>query len=175
MRASSDHILTSHVGSLPRPDALIESNRAGDEPALNATLRARRVAEIVRRQREVGIDVPGDGEFGKPTGHRVNYGAWWNYSFQRLGGLDLDGPAETEPRRSRPGEIALTNAWASARPASLCRGLCRPRVRGVDGAAAGDRAGLRRPARIYRPRCDPARHRQFDIGVDSRRALLKAS
>jgi len=109
MRASSDHILTSHVGSLPRPDALIESNRAGDEPALNATLSAA-VAEIVRRQREVGIDVPGDGEFGKPTGHRVNYGAWWHYSFQRLGGLDLDGPAETEPRRSRPGGIALTNA-----------------------------------------------------------------
>jgi 5-methyltetrahydropteroyltriglutamate--homocysteine methyltransferase len=109
MRESSDHILTSHVGSLPRPDALIEANRADDERALHATLSAA-VAEIVRRQREVGIDVPGDGEFGKPTGHRVNYGAWWHYSFQRLGGLDLNGPAETEPRRSRPGEIALTNA-----------------------------------------------------------------
>ena len=28
MRTSSDHILTSHAGSLPRPDALIEANRA---------------------------------------------------------------------------------------------------------------------------------------------------
>jgi 5-methyltetrahydropteroyltriglutamate--homocysteine methyltransferase len=30
MRSSSDRILTSHVGSLPRPDALIEANRARD-------------------------------------------------------------------------------------------------------------------------------------------------
>ena len=46
MRTSSDRILTSHVGSLPRPDALIEANRAReageatDEPAFQQTLRA---------------------------------------------------------------------------------------------------------------------------------------
>jgi 5-methyltetrahydropteroyltriglutamate--homocysteine methyltransferase len=109
MPTSADHILTSHVGSLPRPDELIAANAAGDAKALEATLSAA-VADVVRHQRELGIDVPGDGEFGKPTTHRVNYGAWWHYSFQRLGGLDLDGPADTEPRRSRPGEIVLTNA-----------------------------------------------------------------
>jgi len=44
MRTSSDHILTSHVGSLPRPDDLIEANRAReageatDEPAFRQTL-----------------------------------------------------------------------------------------------------------------------------------------
>ena len=91
MRTSSDHILTSHVGSLPRPDDLIAANSAGDAGALSATLRAA-VADVVRHQRERGIDVPGDGEFGKPTTHRVNYGAWWHYSFQRLGGLDPNGP-----------------------------------------------------------------------------------
>ena len=32
MRTSSDHILTSHVGSLPRPDDLIEANRAREAP-----------------------------------------------------------------------------------------------------------------------------------------------
>jgi 5-methyltetrahydropteroyltriglutamate--homocysteine methyltransferase len=109
MRASADHILTSHVGSLPRPDALIAANNSGDRGAIETTLTAA-VREIVRQQHEIGIDVPGDGEFGKPTSHRVNYGAWWHYSFQRLGGLDLDGPAETAPRHSRPGEIVLTNA-----------------------------------------------------------------
>ena len=92
MRASSDHILTSHAGSLPRPDDLIAANRAREtgeatnERDFQETLRAG-VAEVVRRQRDLGIDVPGDGEFGKSTGHRVNYGAWWNYAFHRLGGL----------------------------------------------------------------------------------------
>jgi 5-methyltetrahydropteroyltriglutamate--homocysteine methyltransferase len=67
---------------------------------------------VVHRQTEVGIDVPGDGEFGKSVGNRVNYGAWWNYAFQRLGGLELGGPGldHMTPRCARPGEIALTNA-----------------------------------------------------------------
>jgi 5-methyltetrahydropteroyltriglutamate--homocysteine methyltransferase len=68
------------------------------------------VAEVVHRQRELGIDVPGDGEFGKSMGDRVNYGAWLSYCFHRLGGLDLDGPdmRDMPPRRSRLGEVVLT-------------------------------------------------------------------
>ena len=91
MKVSSDQILTSHAGSLPRPDDLIEANRAReageatDERAFHQTLRGA-VRDVVRRQKELGIDVPGDGEFGKSVGSRVNYGAWWNYAFQRLGG-----------------------------------------------------------------------------------------
>ncbi len=117
MRASSDHILTSQSGSLPRPDDLIEANRqrdasAGvDEQRFQEQLRAA-VAEVVRRQHEIKIDVPGDGEFGKSMGHRVNYGAWWSYCFYRLSGLDLAGGAglyALPPRRSRPGEIVLTS------------------------------------------------------------------
>src|SRR5207244_11605169 len=79
MRRSTDHILTSHVGSLPRPDELIAANRARetgeavDERAFQETLGAA-VIEAVRRQHELGIDVPGDGEFGKSMGQRVNYG-----------------------------------------------------------------------------------------------------
>ena len=112
MRASSDHILTSHVGSLPRPDDLIAANRAReageaiDEPDFWETLRAA-VAEVVRRQRDLGIDVPGDGEFGKSVGHRVNYGAWWNYAFHRLGGLELAGRAWTIGRHGNPGRVRL--------------------------------------------------------------------
>ena len=83
MRASTDHILTSHAGSLPRPDDLIETNRAreagepSDEHAFRQTLRAA-VGDTVRHQKELGIDIPGDGEFGKSVGNRVNYGACWN-------------------------------------------------------------------------------------------------
>jgi 5-methyltetrahydropteroyltriglutamate--homocysteine methyltransferase len=115
MKTSSDHILTSHVGSLPRPDALIAANRAReagettDEQVFQEKLRAV-VAEVVRRQRDIGVDVPGDGEYGKSMGHRVNYGAWLSYCFHRLGGLDLTGPdmRDMPPQRSRPGEIVLT-------------------------------------------------------------------
>jgi 5-methyltetrahydropteroyltriglutamate--homocysteine methyltransferase len=117
MRTSSDHILTSHVGSLPRPDDLIAANRAreegraGDAPTFRAILRGA-VYDVVRHQKELGVDIPGDGEFGKSVGHRVNYGAWWNYAFQRLGGLELDGPSldHTPPRDARPGELVLLNA-----------------------------------------------------------------
>jgi len=120
MRTSSDHILTSHAGSLPRPDALIEAYRAreageaGDDRALEETLQ-NAVGEVVRRQQELGIDVPGDGEYGKSMGNSVNYGAWWRYSFLRLGGLEMGGPGlyEMPTRRSRPG-------WRSSRRASDC-------------------------------------------------------
>ena len=114
MKASIDHIATSHVGSLPRPDGLIAANRAHEagEPSMSrrSADAADAVAEVVRRQRELGIDVPGDGEFGKPMGQRVNYGAWWRYSWRRLGGLDRRAqPVRMPPRRSRPGEVVLTS------------------------------------------------------------------
>ena len=119
MRVSSDHILTSHVGSLPRPDDLVEANRAReageatDAEAFQGKLRSA-VGDVVRHQRELGIDIPGDGEFGKSMGHRVNYGAWLSYCFHRLGGLDLTGPdmRDMPPKRSRSGEVALTSfSW----------------------------------------------------------------
>jgi len=116
MRTSSDHILTSHAGSLPRPDALIEAYRAreageaADDRAFEEQLQTA-VREVVRHQHDLGIDVPGDGEFGKSMGNRVNYGAWWRYSFLRLCGLELGGPGlyELPARRSRPGEVVLTS------------------------------------------------------------------
>src|ERR1700691_2709248 len=116
MRGSVDHIATSHVGSLPRPDGLIAVHRAHeagepvDEAAFEVTQRAA-VAEVVRRQRDLGIDIPGDGEFGKPMAQRVQYGSWWRYSWQRLGGLQMGEASiyDMEPRRSRPGEVVLTS------------------------------------------------------------------
>ncbi|MFZ2004185.1 MAG: cobalamin-independent methionine synthase II family protein [Stellaceae bacterium] len=116
MRHSSDHILTSHAGSLPRPDTLIEANHAYydgksiDEAAFG-TMLGDAVAEVVRRQKEAGIDVPGDGEFGKAMAQRVNYGSWWRYSWLRLGGLAAGGLTlfEMEPKRSTPGAVVLTS------------------------------------------------------------------
>jgi 5-methyltetrahydropteroyltriglutamate--homocysteine methyltransferase len=111
-----DHIRTSQAGSLPRPDDLIELNRARgagedvDEDEFQARLAAA-VGEVVARQKEIGVDLPGDGEYGKSMGHRVNYGAWWSYSFQRLGGLEArQGSLLEQPaHRSEPGRIVLTS------------------------------------------------------------------
>ena len=115
MRNSADRILTSHAGSLPRPDELIELNRLrrtgefDDEPGFQRTLTAA-VADLVERQRDIGIDVPGDGEFGKSMGQKLDFGAWWTYSFQRLGGLEVRDTTlfETAPHDSTPGHIVLT-------------------------------------------------------------------
>jgi 5-methyltetrahydropteroyltriglutamate--homocysteine methyltransferase len=116
MRHSADRILTSHVGSLPRPGVLIEANRAReagettDEGAFQQTLRLA-VVDVVRHQRELGTDIPNDGEFGKSVSYRVHYGAWWNYAFQRWGGIEFGaaGPYGRTPQQSRPGEIVLTS------------------------------------------------------------------
>jgi 5-methyltetrahydropteroyltriglutamate--homocysteine methyltransferase len=116
MEHSADGILTSHAGSLPRPEDLIDANRAResgmttDERRFQDQLRSS-VAEVVALQKQAGIAVPGDGEFGKSMGHRVNYRAWWSYSFQRLGGLELGttGLYDMPAQRSRPGEVVLTS------------------------------------------------------------------
>ena len=116
MKQSRDQILTSHAGSLPRPEELIDANRAResgmatDEHRFQDQLRAS-VADVVRQQKRAGISIPGDGEFGKSMGHKVNYRAWWSYSFQRLGGLELGttGLYDMPAQRSRPGEVVLTS------------------------------------------------------------------
>jgi 5-methyltetrahydropteroyltriglutamate--homocysteine methyltransferase len=112
MRGSRDRIITSHVGSLPRPDTLIEANRrreegdAGDERAFQALLQ-QAVTDVVRRQTAAGVDVPSDGEFGKSMGQAVNYRAWLSYAFTRLSGLQLDDPPDVPPRPAQPGDLAI--------------------------------------------------------------------
>lgn len=71
MAASSDRILTTHAGSLPRPDDLAETMwaRIDGEPVDEAALKARiskAVGEVVAHQKEIGIDFVSDGEEGKP-------------------------------------------------------------------------------------------------------------
>jgi len=72
MKTSTDRILTTHVGSMPRPEsikALLRSRMAGqpvDEGQLS-TLVAEAVADAVRRQARAGIDVVSDGEMSKTS------------------------------------------------------------------------------------------------------------
>lgn len=71
MKRSTERILTTHTGSLPRPGQLLVQLRARtrgktvDEDAFHNQLRAA-VAEVVRKQVETGIDSVNDGEQGKP-------------------------------------------------------------------------------------------------------------
>ena len=114
MKSSTREILTTHAGSLPRPDDLIELNRARqdgetkDEAGYQQRLAAAE-QDVVQRQKNSGITVPGDGEYGKEMGQKINYGAWWSYSFQRLGGLRVgEFMYRMPPQRRKQGEVVLT-------------------------------------------------------------------
>src|SRR6201993_3727865 len=97
MKRSDRRILTSHVGSLPRPEALIEINRvkfageAYDQKTYAARL-STAVEEICRKQVEIGVDIINDGEFGKTTRGPIDYGAWSSYAWGRLSGWEPGEP-----------------------------------------------------------------------------------
>src|SRR5580693_8728316 len=119
MKRSTDRILTTHAGSLSRPANLIAMSKAiavgeskGD--AAYAQCLAASVADVVKKQRELGVDIPDDGEFGKPVGGSYDYGAWWNYAFARMSGFSPAGsPAaaahETQHKKSTVADVALTS------------------------------------------------------------------
>src|SRR5207247_9467485 len=70
MHTSTERVLTTHVGSLPRPedvvDFLLAQDRGDplDEAQFDASLQ-RAVGEVVGRQAEAGIDIASDGEMSK--------------------------------------------------------------------------------------------------------------
>jgi 5-methyltetrahydropteroyltriglutamate--homocysteine methyltransferase len=72
MKRSTERFLTTHTGSLPRPDDLIRMMFAREEgvpidpAALGARVRTA-VAEVARKQAEAGLDVINDGEVSKPS------------------------------------------------------------------------------------------------------------
>ena len=98
---STDRVLTTHVGSLIRPDDLVialQASRAGDGISDDelASLLARSVREVVLRQAEVGIDLVSDGEFGKTI-------SWSRYILERLEGFeDRPDPAPAGANPARP-------------------------------------------------------------------------
>src|SRR5438046_9037913 len=72
MKRSTDRFLTTHTGSLPRPDDLIRMMYAKQEGVpVDAAALSRRVAaavgEVVRKHSAAGIDVINDGEMSKPS------------------------------------------------------------------------------------------------------------
>jgi 5-methyltetrahydropteroyltriglutamate--homocysteine methyltransferase len=106
MRRSTDRILTTHVGSLPRPADLREmwskQTTGSAEEALQARLRSA-VDEVVLAQVKAGVDVPNDGEFGKPMRAPSDRGAWGNYIFNRISGFVPTSPEAVAPDTAAPG------------------------------------------------------------------------
>jgi 5-methyltetrahydropteroyltriglutamate--homocysteine methyltransferase len=92
MKRSTDRILTTHVGSLVKPEDLEqavlarEHGEAQDEHAF-AELLSSSVAEVVRKQASIGVDIVNDGEFSKSS--------WGAYFRSRLANVE-----------SRPGDQA---------------------------------------------------------------------
>jgi 5-methyltetrahydropteroyltriglutamate--homocysteine methyltransferase len=86
MRLSTDRILTTHAGSLPRPDDLLETlYDRSDGRQLSAEANAKiqsAVTQAVRQQADAGIDIIDDGEVGKS--------GFIGYVNSRLDGFEVD-------------------------------------------------------------------------------------
>src|SRR5215217_1467233 len=85
MKRSENRILTTHAGSLIRPDDIVEfgmkrqQGEPVDEEAYEEAL-SRAVREVVRQQAEAGIDIVDDGEFSKSS--------WGTYINTRVSGFE---------------------------------------------------------------------------------------
>src|SRR3979411_2519942 len=88
MRRSTDRILVSHAGTLPRPPNVAKLFDGGADDEFKSVL-PDAVKDVVRRQTDLGIDIVNDGEFSKR-------GGFSGYVRNRLSGI--------EPRNFPPGE-----------------------------------------------------------------------
>jgi 5-methyltetrahydropteroyltriglutamate--homocysteine methyltransferase len=116
MKSSGDRILTTHVGSLPRPADLhaMSLARKRGETVDDATYTARvrqGVSDIVKKQVEIGIDIVDDGEMSKPS--------FITYINERLSGFTVD----TADRTQSP--------WAGSREVLAFPDFYRPQLANV--------------------------------------------
>jgi 5-methyltetrahydropteroyltriglutamate--homocysteine methyltransferase len=115
VKHSTERILTTHAGSLPRPPELLDLIQTNGpkafEEAGNAARLRTAVSGVVRKQIELGIDVIDDGEYGKPS--------FVSYINERLGGYEID--TKSGPRNqwmtSREGR-SFPEFYAQTHPAS---------------------------------------------------------
>jgi 5-methyltetrahydropteroyltriglutamate--homocysteine methyltransferase len=159
MNRSTDRILTTHVGSLPRPadilDLLQADGGALDQPATATRLREA-VKAIVKQQMDLGIDIVDDGEFGKPS--------FVSYVNERLGGFEPDTSPGASPwagsreAQSFPEFYAETHA-ASRQRHMVCTGPItykggKQLQRDIDNLKAA-LDGVR-PADVFMPAISPS-------------------
>jgi 5-methyltetrahydropteroyltriglutamate--homocysteine methyltransferase len=148
MKLSTDRILTTHVGSLPRPDdvwAMLQAKDKGegfDQSAFD-TCMTHAVAAAVKQQVEVGIDVVSDGEMSK-----IGYAT---YIKDRLTGFSGDSP------RLPPADLAMYPRYmkkihAAGETPTIRRQLCTGPIAMKDRSALDkDIANLRAALTTARP------------------------
>ena len=115
MKRSTSRILTTHAGSLVRPPRLLDAvraqqNRTPDQQAYDSCLKDS-VAEVVRQQAQVGVDIVSDGEFGKST-------SWSLYVLKRLSGFELR-PVEAGANPFARGADRIRGGVLPGRPRAL--------------------------------------------------------
>jgi len=114
MKRSTERILTTHAGSLPRPPAILELVEGRDQREVLATpgadqLISEAVKAVVHRQVQAGIDVPTDGEMG-----RVGFSS---YATERLTGFDgTPRPVQTQVESALFPEFYAEMALGPSRP-----------------------------------------------------------
>jgi 5-methyltetrahydropteroyltriglutamate--homocysteine methyltransferase len=118
MKRSDSRILTTHVGSLIRPQELLDraaqaNAGAAGKSAYEASLKTW-VADVVKRQADAGVDVVNDGEYGKSS--------WANYALSRMTGF--------EPR---PGKMAPA-VWLGRERIKFADFMAKEFPRGVSGS-----------------------------------------
>jgi len=126
----ANSIVTSHVGTLPRPQRLEELctryELPEDQEAFKAAVPAM-IAEVVRRQAEVGLAIVNDGEFSKQGGFSY-------YAQTRLGGLEERPPAAGPPARDITARDAadFPGYYRAARQKAVAAGVARGRARSLN-------------------------------------------
>ena len=144
MKRSTDRILTTHVGSLVKPDDLLEMITAKqrgepyDEQALQKRI-SEAVRRVVQQQADTGIDIVNDGEFSKSS--------WGAYFSGRLSGVEARPGQMSSPPTGIIGrdERVFPEWFAGARAGggpSASSYVLRAAI------AARGRAGCRHPGRL---------------------------
>ena len=148
---SVDHFLTTHVGSLPRPEELIqimyskEEGKPVDRSLLAAQVRTA-VADVVAKQRKSGIAIISDGEMSKPSyatyakDRLAGFGGTGNtFVYQDLADFpNLAKRVFSDPGRSRRRTPACTAPIAVGDPAAALADIdnLKAALTGVDAAGA---------------------------------------
>ena len=133
MQRSTERFLTTHTGSLPRPDDLVRMMYAREEgvpvePDALASRVASAVAEVVGKQADAGVDVVNDGEMSKPSyatyikDRLSGFGGTGNtFVYQDLAGFPrLEKRVFGDPGRSRRKTPACNAAIGVRDPQAAC-------------------------------------------------------
>ena len=169
MKTSQERILTTHVGSLPRSDAVLhllearENRRAFDAVAFDRGIR-QAVLDIVKRQVDAGIDIVSDGETSK-----ISYAT---YVHDRLTGFSDEGSTEG----AKPHADLAPFPDLRRKMAQLSGARRFKRVACVGPIAVRNREALDARPRQYarRRRYDAAGRGIFDHGLSGRGRELSA-